>query len=167
MPDDHLSSLRFDSLDLPETLKLGIAELGFTHCTPIQAQTLPVALQGHDVAGQAQTGTGKTAAFLVSLFQTLLTARRLYVVAYRELQQQLTKEPDLPGQTEDLLGKSHPHSTKIVPASGTTTSDASIPKGNSSDKTKAKQRRNDWQFRIENAREAETALPEDLAWTRH
>ncbi|MFO1023375.1 MAG: hypothetical protein U0903_22190 [Planctomycetales bacterium] len=41
-------------------------------------------------------------------------------------------------QTEDLLGKSHPHSAKVVPVSGTTTSDASIPKGNSSDKTKAK-----------------------------
>ncbi|HXS30417.1 MAG TPA: DEAD/DEAH box helicase, partial [Steroidobacteraceae bacterium] len=42
-------------------------------CTPIQAQTLPFALAGRDIAGQAQTGTGKTAAFLVSMFQTLLT----------------------------------------------------------------------------------------------
>ncbi len=72
MPDAHLSSLRFDSLDLPESLKLGIAELGFTRCTPIQAQTLPVALAGHDVAGQAQTGTGKTAAFLIALINRLL-----------------------------------------------------------------------------------------------
>ena len=72
MPDDHLSTLRFDSLELPETLKRGIAELGFSHCTPIQAQTLPEALAGRDVAGQAQTGTGKTAAFLIALINKLL-----------------------------------------------------------------------------------------------
>ena len=51
----------------------GIVDAGFTYCTPIQAQTLPIALQGRDVAGQAQTGTGKTAAFLVALYQSLLT----------------------------------------------------------------------------------------------
>ncbi|MGH8131652.1 MAG: DEAD/DEAH box helicase, partial [Steroidobacteraceae bacterium] len=51
----------------------GIRQAGFVTCTPIQAQTLPRALGGHDVAGQAQTGTGKTAAFLVALYQTLLT----------------------------------------------------------------------------------------------
>ena len=72
MPDDHLSSLQFSSLDLPESLKRGIADLKFTHCTPIQAQTLPEALAGHDVAGQAQTGTGKTAAFLIALINRLL-----------------------------------------------------------------------------------------------
>ncbi len=54
-------------------MKRGIAELGFTRATPIQAQTLPVALAGRDVAGQAQTGTGKTAAFLIALFNRLLT----------------------------------------------------------------------------------------------
>jgi len=72
MPDAHLSTLRFDTLELPETLQRGIAELGFTRCTPIQAQTLPEALAGHDVAGQAQTGTGKTAAFLIALINKLL-----------------------------------------------------------------------------------------------
>jgi ATP-dependent RNA helicase RhlB len=51
----------------------GIRDAGFTVCTPIQAQTLPIALAGRDVAGQAQTGTGKTAAFLVALYQSLLT----------------------------------------------------------------------------------------------
>ena len=59
MSDAHLSQLTFDSLNIPESLKRGIAELGFTRCTPIQAQTLPVALAGRDVAGQAQTGTGQ------------------------------------------------------------------------------------------------------------
>jgi len=72
MSDSHLSQIAFDSLNLPATLKQGIAELGYQRCTPIQAQTLPEALAGHDVAGQAQTGTGKTAAFLVALFNRLL-----------------------------------------------------------------------------------------------
>jgi ATP-dependent RNA helicase RhlB len=73
MSDAHLSQLTLDSLNIPESLKRGIAELGFTRATPIQAQTLPLALAGRDVAGQAQTGTGKTAAFLVALFNRLLT----------------------------------------------------------------------------------------------
>ena len=73
MSDAHLSQLTFDSLNIPESVKRGIAELGFTRATPIQAQTLPIALAGRDVAGQAQTGTGKTAAFLVALFNRLLS----------------------------------------------------------------------------------------------
>jgi ATP-dependent RNA helicase RhlB len=51
----------------------GIRQAGFSQCTPIQAQALPIALSGRDVAGQAQTGTGKTAAFLIALYQALLT----------------------------------------------------------------------------------------------
>jgi ATP-dependent RNA helicase RhlB len=73
MSDAHLSQLTFESLHIAESLKRGIAELGYTRCTPIQAQTLPVALAGRDVAGQAQTGTGKTAAFLIALVNRLLT----------------------------------------------------------------------------------------------
>ena len=66
---------------LPEQLLEGIAEAGFQRCTPIQEQTLPLALEGRDVAGQAQTGTGKTAAYLVALYNRLhntepLAARR-------------------------------------------------------------------------------------------
>jgi ATP-dependent RNA helicase RhlB len=72
MSDAHLTQLTFQSLNIAESLKRGIAELGYTRCTPIQAQTLPVALAGRDVAGQAQTGTGKTAAFLIALFNRLL-----------------------------------------------------------------------------------------------
>ena len=63
----------FASFDLQPSLAQGIRDAGFERCTPIQAQTLPFALAGKDVAGQAQTGTGKTAAFLVSMFNTLLT----------------------------------------------------------------------------------------------
>ena len=65
--------IRFDSLQLPDELMSGIKTAGFEFCTPIQAHTLPRALAGHDIAGQAQTGTGKTAAFLLATFNRLLT----------------------------------------------------------------------------------------------
>ena len=67
----HLTDLRFADLPLSAGLQKGIAEAGFVHCTPIQSKTLPLALDGQDVAGQAQTGTGKTAAFLLALFHRL------------------------------------------------------------------------------------------------
>src|SRR6266850_435478 len=73
MPEAHLSDLMFESLGLTEPVARGIADAGFELCTPIQARTLPIALAGLDVAGQAQTGTGKTAAFLVAMFNHLLT----------------------------------------------------------------------------------------------
>ncbi len=63
----------FTSLGLHESLQLGLEEAGFTHCTPIQAVALPLALQGKDVAGQAQTGTGKSAAFLLATMHRLMT----------------------------------------------------------------------------------------------
>ena len=63
----------FEELHLPEPLVHGIEDAGFERLTPIQQRTLPPALAGHDVAGQAQTGTGKTAAFLLALFNRLLT----------------------------------------------------------------------------------------------
>jgi len=72
MADSHLTDLSFTGLHLPETLQKGLADAGFERCTPIQAQTLPHALAGMDVAGQAQTGTGKTVAFLVALYARLL-----------------------------------------------------------------------------------------------
>ncbi len=69
----HLSTLRFADLNLPAELLQAIESTGFSYCTPIQAQTLPKSLAGRDVAGQAQTGTGKTIAFLVAAFAHLLT----------------------------------------------------------------------------------------------
>jgi len=72
MSENHLSDLRFDSLPLLESVQAGIRDAGFEFCTPIQASTLPILLKGHDVAGQAQTGTGKTAAFLIAAFERLL-----------------------------------------------------------------------------------------------
>lgn len=75
MTDNHLSDLRLDSLDLHDSVLAGIADAGFEFCTPIQARALPIALTPHDVAGQAQTGTGKTAAFLIAAFERLLSNR--------------------------------------------------------------------------------------------
>ena len=65
-------SVEFSSFDLPDPVVRGIQAAGFITCTPIQEEVLPIALRGRDVAGQAQTGTGKTAAFLISLFTHLL-----------------------------------------------------------------------------------------------
>jgi len=76
MTDTHLSDTRFTELDIhPDVLK-GVENTGFEFCTPIQAMTLPLALQGKDISGQAQTGTGKTAAFLIACFHKLLTSER-------------------------------------------------------------------------------------------
>jgi len=62
----------FTSFDLNSALQANLAAAGFTHCTPIQAQTLPHTLNGKDIVGQAQTGTGKTAAFLIATVETIL-----------------------------------------------------------------------------------------------
>ena len=98
----HGTLLSFAQLSLSDSLRQGISELGFTHCTPIQSQALPLALQGRDVAGQAQTGTGKTAAYLIALFEHLdrnapLKAREpgpraLLVAPTRELAVQIHKD---------------------------------------------------------------------------
>lgn len=73
MTAPHLSEVLFSSLPLIEPLQKSLARVGYSHCTPIQAQTLPLALAGFDVAGQAQTGTGKTAAFLLATMNRLLS----------------------------------------------------------------------------------------------
>ena len=72
MSEKHLTSQKFTDLNLVESLVQGIKQAGFEYCTPIQAQSLPHALEGKDVAGQAQTGTGKTVAFLLACCQYLI-----------------------------------------------------------------------------------------------
>jgi len=62
----------FSDIDLPVQVLQGIADVGFTELTPVQEESIPLALSGKDVAAQAQTGTGKTAAFLISLFTRLI-----------------------------------------------------------------------------------------------
>ena len=76
MTDKHLSETRFSELNIHSDVQKGIQSTGFEFCTPIQAMALPVALQGKDVSGQAQTGTGKTAAFLIACFNQLLNNQR-------------------------------------------------------------------------------------------
>jgi ATP-dependent RNA helicase RhlB len=72
MENNHLTQTRFSNLELSDIILRDLKDAGFNHCTPIQDKTLPLALRGRDVAGQAQTGTGKTAAFLLATFQYLL-----------------------------------------------------------------------------------------------
>ena len=103
MTDSRSDSIAFASLGLKPGVLEGIRQAGFVTCTPIQAQTLPIALAGRDVAGQAQTGTGKTAAFLVALYQALLarppaasrsatSVRALVVAPTRELAVQIHRD---------------------------------------------------------------------------
>lgn len=68
-----LTNTRMDSLGLADRLLQGLSDQGFTHATQIQAATLPLILDGRDIAGQAQTGTGKTIAFLLGIMHRLLT----------------------------------------------------------------------------------------------
>jgi len=111
--DKHLTELSFNSLHLPDSLARGIADAGFERCTPIQAETLPKALAGLDVAGQAQTGTGKTAAFLVALYAALLrhtpaadrpgnALRALVLAPTRELAVQIHRDAEILGQYTGL-----------------------------------------------------------------
>jgi ATP-dependent RNA helicase RhlB len=87
---------RFHDLGLPSEVMHGIADLGFQYCTPVQAVSIPPALEGKDITGKAQTGTGKTAAFLVTIYTRFLrhprkkparhgTPRALILAPTREL----------------------------------------------------------------------------------
>ncbi|MGD8175472.1 ATP-dependent RNA helicase RhlB [Marinimicrobium sp. ARAG 43.8] len=95
--------LRFHDFGLENDLMHAIADLGFEYCSPIQAQSLPLALQGKDVVGKAQTGTGKTAAFLTAVIDDLLKhpiteqryageARALVIAPTRELVMQIADD---------------------------------------------------------------------------
>lgn len=76
MKNTHLTQTRFSNLELSDIILNGLKEAGFDHCTPIQDKALPLSLRGKDIAGQAQTGTGKTATFLLATFQHLLNDER-------------------------------------------------------------------------------------------
>ncbi len=75
MADTHLSDTKFEDLDIHAKVKQGVVDSGFKFCTPIQALSLPLALQGKDISGQAQTGTGKTAAFLIATLNQLINKK--------------------------------------------------------------------------------------------
>ncbi len=113
MSEKHLSDTRFHDFNLPQELMQGIEKTGFSYCTPIQAETLPHALKGQDVAGQAQTGTGKTAAFLIALYTHLLShpvdtqrrpnqIRALVLAPTRELAIQIHKDAETLGRHTGL-----------------------------------------------------------------
>ncbi len=95
--------LRFHDLNLPDRVIKSIAEMGFEYCSEIQAETLPMTLLGYDIIGQAQTGTGKTAAFLIAMISDFLDypleekrpnnfARGLIIAPTRELAIQIADE---------------------------------------------------------------------------
>src|SRR6266498_2390373 len=110
-PGHHLTATPLAGYDLPEQVRLGISEAGFIFATPIQAKTLPISLAGRDVAGQAQTGTGKTAAFLITIFTRLLRhppreaprgPRALVVAPTRELVMQIRHDAEVLGRHTGL-----------------------------------------------------------------
>jgi len=102
----HTGDLRFGDLNLDQRLLDAITKIGFEYCTPIQAETLPWTLACEDLIGQAQTGTGKTAAFLITAIQTLLETpidekdrfasepRVLALAPTRELAMQIAKDAE-------------------------------------------------------------------------
>lgn len=100
--------MAFSTLDLPEEVHRGIEAVGFKTCTPIQQEVLPLSLAGRDVAGQAQTGTGKTAAFLITIFTRLLRhkvpsiehpqPRAIVIAPTRELATQILQDAEQIGQ---------------------------------------------------------------------
>jgi ATP-dependent RNA helicase RhlB len=107
---EFLTETRFDSFALPPEVLQGIAEAGFEYCTPIQAEALPVLLQGRDVAGQAHTGTGKTAAFLLTVITRLLgmpdrktgLPQAIIMAPTRELSRQIVQEAAVLSRHTDI-----------------------------------------------------------------
>jgi len=96
---------RFLDFDLPGELQHALADLQFRYCTPIQERALPLALDGNDIAGRAQTGTGKTAAFLLAIFARFLAnpppenrrrgrPRALVMAPTRELAMQIAEDAE-------------------------------------------------------------------------
>lgn len=113
MSDKPLTDVCFENFDLHPSLLKGLNEAKFIRCTPIQAMTLPLTLEGKDVAGQAQTGTGKTAAFLVALYNHLLMRpanpehnsldpRAVVIAPTRELAVQIDKDSRQIGRYTEL-----------------------------------------------------------------
>jgi len=110
MKKTHLTETRFSNLELSDSIIKSLKEAGFINCTPIQDKSLPLALRDKDVAGQAQTGTGKTASFLLATFQRLLNdesekiknPRALILAPTRELAIQIHKDALALGKYLDL-----------------------------------------------------------------
>ncbi len=112
MTSEHADLTAFRDLALPESLLQALDDLGFEHCTEIQALSLPIIATGSDIAAQAQTGTGKTAAFLLGAFARLLKQdggqrdqnqpRMLVIAPTRELAIQIEKDAQALGKHTSL-----------------------------------------------------------------
>jgi len=98
-----MKTIKFREFKLDNRLLRILDEIGFRECTPVQAECLPLILEGHDIAGQAQTGTGKTAAFLLSTIHFLITKktannrnlRAVIIAPTRELAIQIHKDAEI------------------------------------------------------------------------
>jgi len=110
MKKTHLTETRFCNLELSKSILKSLKEADFEFCSPIQDRSLPLALRDKDIAGQAQTGTGKTAAFLLATFQRLINdasktiknPRAIIIAPTRELAIQIHKDALLLSQHLDL-----------------------------------------------------------------
>jgi ATP-dependent RNA helicase RhlB len=110
-PGTLFSHRTFSDFDLPTPVRQGLDDAGFTRCTLVQAEVLPLTLAGRDVAAQAQTGTGKTAAYLVTIFTRLLATpapeprvpRALIVAPTRELVVQVAADAEKLGAYTGLV----------------------------------------------------------------
>lgn len=100
----HLTEQRFIDFPILDNVLSALDSKGFEYCTPIQAKTLPFTLAGQDIAGQAQTGTGKTLAFLIATFHHLLSKdvptkanqpRALILAPTRELAVQIASDAEI------------------------------------------------------------------------
>ena len=111
-PHEHVPEMEgkkpFIDFPLPDQLLRAVQDLKFKYCTPVQEKTLPFSIEGRDIIGKAQTGTGKTAAFLITIFTRLLakgpvpvksgSCRALVIAPTRELAIQISKDCELIGK---------------------------------------------------------------------
>ncbi|MFM2486031.1 ATP-dependent RNA helicase RhlB [Celerinatantimonas yamalensis] len=113
MSKKHLTDQKFADLGLQPQVLNALEQQGYDNCTAIQAESLPVLLQGQDIAGQAQTGTGKTLAFLVATFNHLLVTpepegrglnqpRAIMMAPTRELAIQIHRDAEALSRTTGL-----------------------------------------------------------------
>jgi ATP-dependent RNA helicase RhlB len=108
--DTETKSVLFTEFDFPQQVFRGIESAGFERCTPIQSMALPVTLKGGDIAAQAQTGTGKTATFLITIFNHLVRhpprkkpgPHALIIAPTRELTVQICEEAKVLGSQTDF-----------------------------------------------------------------
>ena len=109
-----METMRFDELQLDERILRAVADMGFEEASPIQAQAIPVQMEGRDIIGQAQTGTGKTAAFGIPLLQKVdPKSKKLQAIA-------LCPTRELAIQVADEIRRlaKYMHGVKVLPIYG-------------------------------------------------